>query len=383
MRNTRELVVLAARFDGVKTLSVYLDWSGSDPAQGEQWRVTLKQRIGALRASLKTAPHAEREAFEDCVARVLSLLPQTGSPRGARGWMGFATASGVTQAESLPVMVPTVVAWDDRLRLAPYVAVLEMRPALLVVVDHHRAVFHRYLRTSLSRIDDLEREEHVTVQPPMSDTPRRGFHPGTRGTAARDDAARQLQGAYARFRSDVRRHIEALDRSGDYVVLAGAPEVVAHVASDLAPARRSRTHLAHEVGATASGVELVHAVARGVEALRSAQLREEIDEVLGESKAGGRAALGEPDVTRALERGAVELLLLTWRIIADHPEAAETLVRSALARGGRVEVARGADADVLEGAAGGIAARLRFRPLPAERSGAGSRAGGRMPARAG
>jgi len=360
----QELAALAARLDGVKALSIYLDWSDVDLGHRERWRVVLKQRLAALRASLTHSPHAERVAFEACTARLLSLLPPLGETLEGWGWMGFATATGATHAESLPVAVPTAVTWDNRLRIAPCVGAAETRPALVVVVDHHHAVFHRYERLRLSRIEELVREEHVSITRPMQDVPRAGFHTGTRGTAARDDASRQLQSAYKRFRAEVQRRIAALDRNDTWLVLAGAPEVVTHVAGDLPSIRRARTHVAREIGAAPSGMELAEGVARAVEALLRARVGGEIATVVADAARGARAALGAAPVAAALQRGAVDLLLLTRRLITDDPDTAERLVRAALAEGGRVEEVRGADAEALERAGGGIAAALRFALTP-------------------
>jgi hypothetical protein len=88
--------------------------------------------------------------------------------------------------------------------------------------------------------------------------------------------------------------------------------------------------VAREIGAAPSGIELAEGVARGVEALLRARQGGEIAAVVAEAARGARAALGSAPVTAALERGAVDLLLLTRRMITDEPDTAERLVRSAL-----------------------------------------------------
>jgi stalled ribosome rescue protein Dom34 len=80
--------------------------------------------------------------------------------------------------------------------------------------------------------------------------------------------------------------------------------------------------------------------------------------------ASGHAACGAADVLHALERGAVDHLIVAPALVDRLPDALDQVVQEALGERAVIEVARPAAARLLEAQAGGIAARLRF-PVPA------------------
>ena len=66
------------------------------------------------------------------------------------------------------------------------------------------------------------------------------------------------------------------------------------------------------------------------------------------------------DVIRALEKRAVDHLILSPAILAWQPEAVDRIVYEALLERAEIEIARDAAAQRLDRAAEGIVARLRF-----------------------
>jgi hypothetical protein len=70
----------------------------------------------------------------------------------------------------------------------------------------------------------------------------------------------------------------------------------------------------------------------------------------------------------------VDVLLVSPALIAEHERDAEDAVRAAIAQGADVEVPSGEAAAELDGAAAGIAARLRF-PIDEPLAHAGAPAG--------
>lgn len=112
-------------------------------------------------------------------------------------------------------------------------------------------------------------------------------------------------------------------------------------------------HNAHEK-------EIAETAKHAASELRSAQGHDLVERILERSCDGGRGASGVPTVQRALQAGAVDLLVVSPHFLNRADIDVEELVRAALARGADIEVLSGSAATELDERSDGVAARLRF-----------------------
>ncbi|HLA89645.1 MAG TPA: hypothetical protein VJL28_04345 [Gemmatimonadaceae bacterium] len=377
MSVARQVLQLVKAHHDVQTLSVYVDGSATDPAERHHWRVALENELARVRASLHEAMRAEREAFEACAGRLLQELPPAGAMLGAHGWAGFSSVSGDVHTEALPSSVPTSVSWERGFRILPYLAAADPGPAIVVVADQHRAVIHALAGLDLRELEVVESHPHVEVGPHMGSTPRQGFHPGTRGEARRDAAERQTRSATDRFIAEAAGRVRM--RAGDrtYVLLGGAAEAVARLAGALPETLAARTSIASALHADATPAVILRLAREALATARAGRQRQLVSDLVDRAGQQGRAALGREAVARALELGAVDLLLLSSAALSHEAREAEALVRAALAEGADVEVLTDVPGALLDAEAGGAAARLRFstraRGAPRSRARGGAR----------
>jgi hypothetical protein len=351
---------LVKAYRGVRTLSVYLDGSATDPAERNHWRVALVHEIARLRDTLNSASHAEHEAFDACAGRLMARLPVEGAMLGSPGWAGFASVNGDMHTEPLTAPVAMSVRWEPGLRIIPYLGVADPGPVVVVVADRQRATIYGLAGAELRELESLESEPHVEVGSHMGTTPRRGFHPGTRGEAQKDTAEREMRVAADRFVSETAARVRV--RAGDHawVVLGGAAEAVTQLAAALPQALAERTSISTSLHAPTPLPDVRRLAREALVAFRSARQRQLVAEVVETALKKSRATTGTEEVSHALALGAVELLLLSGSTPHMRGREAEELVRSALAEGAEVEVVAGAAAALLDAQAGGVAARLRF-----------------------
>jgi peptide subunit release factor 1 (eRF1) len=148
-------------------------------------------------------------------------------------------------------------------------------------------------------------------------------------------------------------------------ILFGGAAEWSRLASEALPrALQDRILVSPTLHHDASPDDIVRAAKRAARQLRARRGRAIVSHTLG--RVGYRAVAGVPALQRALHLNAVDLLLLTPRFLHLERNRAEDLLRMALAQGAEVEVLSGEPATLLDGTAGGVAARLRFaidRPL--------------------
>ena len=94
--------------------------------------------------------------------------------------------------------------------------------------------------------------------------------------------------------------------------------------------------------------------------LRAALGHELVERILERAGAGGRGARGVPAVQRAVQAGAVDMLVVSPHFLNSSELDVEALVRAAIGRGSDVEVLSGSAATELDERSEGVAARLRF-----------------------
>jgi stalled ribosome rescue protein Dom34 len=129
-------------------------------------------------------------------------------------------------------------------------------------------------------------------------------------------------------------------------------------------------HNAHEK-------DIADAAKHAASELRSAHGHALVERILERSCDGGRGASGVPTVQRALQAGAVDLLVVSPHFLNRTDIDVEEMVRGALARGADIEVLSGSAATELDERSEGVAARLRF-PIDSRASASTSGAGERV-----
>jgi ribosomal protein L30E len=364
---------------GVRTLSVYLDGAVTDFAERNHWRVELVHEIARVRETIHGASHAERETFDACAGRLLARLPRDDSMLGAPGWVGFACENGDVYTESLDTPVPMSVTWGPGLRIIPYVGAANAGTALVVVADQQHSTFYRLDGTELNELERHDSHAHVEVASHMGAAPRQGFHPGTRGEAQHDVTQREMREASDRLLKETVRRLRLRADDHEWVAIGGAHAEVARLAAALPESLFDRTCIVTSLRASTSRADTRRLATEALAAVRSGNQQRLVCEVVEMAKEKGRAVLGAERIARELEVGAVDLLVLSSAIPRERAEQTEELVRTALAEGAQVEVVKGAAAALLKVEAGGVAARLRFRPAattaPRNRALAAARSG--------
>jgi hypothetical protein len=362
---TSDLVAIAQRHDGVKTLSAYVavPRDAIDPVGHA--RISLRNGIASAREVLgASSTHDERGEFDACAERLLMAV-ESGEPRlGGCTWVGFAVTGGdmytVVVPAELPAQIPEFVVWDAGLRVAPYFVLDPPATAILALIDHERAAFFSLgVSEGLQEITRFRTKAKVEVGAHTSAPPRVAFHPGTHGTPAADSAARQASSAYGRHRARIVDQIVALADS-KRILLGGVSDAVMHVASALPAAIRPHTTIAPSLHFTSTVPEMRDAVAAIERAENAEAERLVVDDVLSRARASRRGVLGEGPVHVALAQRAVDTLAMSARMIAEDPAACERIIREAVLQHAEIHVVHNAAATVLDAHAAGIAAGLRF-----------------------
>ena len=358
MLTVQELAALAARHDGVRTLSAYIGLSAVSPPGAA--RTLLRQGIARLRDGLAVATHVERAGFDACCDRLLARVDSVQAPAAGATWVGIASVDGATYDEWLPKVVPTTFAWEERLRVAPYLAAIVRRGALVAVADRQHAALFRYENDALAAVDQWETKPSVTTGERTSAPPRVGFHRGTGGLPGADAADRQSDNAVERHLGGLVDRIGSLRSGDDWLVLSGASEFVARLEAALEGHTNGRLAVGGSLTRAATTGEVRSMAAAAVATLRNAEGQRLVEDLV-RKPASPLAAKGTADVTAALGHGAVRILVLSERSLGNQAASVEDLVRGAFATGADVEFVSGDAGEKLHAAAGGVAALLRFK----------------------
>ena len=357
-----ELLSLSHLLQDEHVLSVYIDGSVRDPAQRHTWRVELDHALEATRRSLDGATHAERAAFEDCVALLENRLARLGGTGavGAPGWVAFITRTVVHLAEPVSAPVPTLALWAVGICLTPYVRALKQtRPVAVVVADARKARIYRYVSGSLTRAETIHARAVTEAPSHMGNPPTPGFHGGTRGSTGESAAQRALKHGTDQMIDEVVRAATALAGPDGYIVVGGIPRVAGQLALTMERVAVGRVLHVHTLDVHATDADLAAAAQESASALRDAKDLRNVSDIIASGEAAGAASLGAEATRYALEQGAVREVYVTERYIREHTVAAEEAVRAALSQDAVVEeVSRGV-ASVLD-ERGGICARLRY-----------------------
>jgi hypothetical protein len=368
MLNTADCVALARRYDGVKALTVYLSVPPDTGSGVAASHALLRRGIADLRASLRGASHTERETFDKTAALLSARAAEAIHAQGGGTWFAYATENGDLYDEALDVTMPTQVAWEDRVRIVPYLAWGDVRPALVLLADQERAVLYRLTGDQLTELDRIVTEPEIDQTGPYMSAPsRRGFHTGERGEPGADAAQRVAENAFRRHRTRIVTRLQGEDVRDAWIVAAGPPESVAQVLAALPAEIRARTRVAPSITLASSPAIIRAAAERARAEMRAAADRTLVESVLARARRPELSAIGLEPVDHALTLRAVGNLIIADSWVGTNGFDAEALVRRALAQDAAVDVVSGAAAETLASQAGGIAARLRFAvPVPVQ-----------------
>ncbi|HEX6927559.1 MAG TPA: hypothetical protein VF167_19195 [Longimicrobiaceae bacterium] len=345
---------------GRKVLSVYLNAEETDPALRRTWRVRLNSMLKALEEERSTAPREERKELAQAIRRIEEALDEYGGQLPQRGWIGFATAGALHYASPLVTPMPDLVRWEDGAHITPYVrAMKQARPVTTVVADRRQARILRYVYGDLSEERVLRAEEGVLEGGATGSSKRAAAHSGIRGES-RDDAARRSdEVAMQRMIRDVLEILQAAGRAGHLLVVAGNNGVVAAIQRQLPARLHERMEALSGIRPDASLAELKEAIETAASGLSLRLQRALVEDVLDTTRSAGKACVGREHVERALDIGAVDVLVLSRNFARTDPLAAERLVDRALAQGATVEEISEAVSEELD-RMGGVGGRLRF-----------------------
>jgi hypothetical protein len=372
MLSLDELAELYRSLRNAPALSVYLDMAAEDPGGPTAWVGPLKRALHSAREAVDAKSPAELAAFDAAAAAVLAHgAPHDKGALGAPGWVAFASGGAVRHAEAVRVRVPTMVAWGQGIRMAPYLRVQATHvSALTVIVDHPSARIFRYVDGSLTPVAQLHAHTHIEPVIHMGNAARQGFHPGTRGTTGTDELTDELRVGFDRMVHELVDHIVRARRTGDWIVVGGTPQpavqalraiergIESHPARGLgAPARTVvQAPTLHDV---ATDAEIGRATELAVSELQMAAAEASITELIENAGPHGRSVLGLDATRAALADRRVRQLLLAEEFIDAEPIEADAAIGTAFDQAARVDAITGPAAIRLV-ASGGIGALLRY-----------------------
>jgi hypothetical protein len=325
------------------------------------WRAALGAALQPVRNGI--TDEAERAEFDRAAAYLDDPWPPIEGVWGMKGWAAFLTSEGARYAGSLPVQPPTLAAWRFAPVITPYLrAFKQHRPVIIALVDSRSARIYRYALGELQELPEMALSV-PDVEPGAPDRPQpKGgpSHPGARGSLDTESLQRRKEKSFQRLATALASRLVELAGDDGWILIGGTPEWARH-AGDAIPASHSpRVMVSTALDHNAHGKELGEAAKHAASELRSQQGHDLVDRILERSGDGGRGASGVPRVQRALQAGAVDLLVLSPHFLNRTDIDVEELVRAALARGADIEVLSGSAATDLDERSDGVAARLRF-----------------------
>ncbi|MEA3247751.1 MAG: hypothetical protein U9Q74_16500 [Gemmatimonadota bacterium] len=353
-------VAFARAYRDTPMLTAYIAGGMRDPADRRHWKVVLKRNLSQLARAHASAPRDERDALDAAAAALMEAVPADGVVHATPGFVVFATARGDTLMRTLDAPPDASASWQPGPRIAPALVAGTLPSAIVAIADRKHATIHRMSGGTLIQLEQIAVEVDLEPNPRMGAAPRRGFHTGTRGGTQQDATARRLREALERHVGHLAARIASFAEPDALIVLGGVAETLRLVSDALPPTLRARVARATGLRAGAGERAIVEAAERALreaEATRQVEFAHGLLDAVGTT---GNAAAGLADVVRALERRAVDALLVSQRLVMRHAAALEQMVREGLAEGATVAVALPSASTLLDAEAGGVVARLRF-----------------------
>jgi hypothetical protein len=360
MLNATELFTLARELAHRKVLSLYVDNWTTDPARRGAWRAASETEL--RRAREKITDTDERAAFDRAAAFLKDAEPRPGGMWAARGWIGFATEAGPVYVGVVPRRVETLGAWQNGPVIAPYLRALKQHTPVLVAIVHARgARMYRYVHGALETIDELRvSTRDVEVDKGSRAARNRGGrgYPAPRSAPETETARRRQLASFQRFATQLGARLTLLAGPEAFILVGGAAEWSRLAASALPRRLHDRLLVTSSLDQRASPAAITRAAKRAARQIRSRRGRELIANLL--ARVDYRAVAGVPALQRAIRVMAVDLLLVSPRFLHVEGDHAEQLLQAALGQGARIEVLSDDAGALLDAAAQGVAARLRF-----------------------
>src|SRR5262245_17518035 len=359
---TREdLVQLYRQHRGERGLSLYLNADERDLAKRRAWRVALDHAIDAARPRADERS-AERTAFERALGHLENVLSEIGPQLPDRGWVGFATASRLLSAESLPVAMPDLARWKDGPTVAPYVrALTQVVPAVTVLADHRQAKLFRARAGVFEGLLALRAEtDFGDLSDNVNMSKRATTHSGVRAQSDTDTAQRIEHEAVERLLKQVVEAVGTHAGSHGTIVVGGPAEITAAALQRLPKTMRERAIEDATISFYTPVAELKRATEAAAAAVVARRQERLVDQVVELAGAGGRGCLGRQATDRSLVERRVEMLLLSRTLEEQDPDYAERCVSAAFEQDALVEDLVGPGATHLDRDGQGIGARLRF-----------------------
>jgi peptide chain release factor subunit 1 len=354
-------------------VSVYVDLSpeldagirrsggGSADAPARSWRRSEEADTGHVRPGIRRvrdllaeedallpARGPERESFDRDRERILGFLDSGGYDPSDQGVALFAcSGEGFWEAVDLSVPVANRVVIDSTPFLYPLARLDDdYERILLVIADSQTA---RGFLIAQGRVLSSE----------VAPGPSRQINYKMTGGLNQKRIQRRIENWVSDHVRDVARRIEEVVTAEkvDRIIVGGGVIARAELEKQLSPQVRDKV-----VTFDRLDIRLPEnvAIARAIEAAREAEKEEDQDiarSAIEATRAGELGAAGEYSVTRALEQGAVDTLVLGSDFST--PRHREELTTLALQTQARVEFVEGSD---LLKRAGGVAALLRWNP---------------------
>lgn len=352
--------------DGM-VLTVTVDASVEDPAMLHAWRRAVEESVAGAALDYERAPKAEREALAQAIEHVLAALPASPADVEGGAWVAFATPARLELEGSTPRAIATRAEWRRGPLAGRVLAGLVARANRYgVLVNSVSAAIFRCTDHGAERLVRLH--AHVPDSEPvhMGGQPRERFHPGTRGRTATEAAQLARREGHRRMMNELADHAEKLAGRTGLLVVGGEPSAAREAATMLVERCPKRVARAPELRVLAAEHEIAAAVSEAAGHLEHAREQALLARVLERAGAGGRGAVGQESVHRALEQGAVRELLVSATLLDPQratADDAETMISRAFAEGAVVTVLTGLAAATAELQADGVAADLRFVPV--------------------
>lgn len=355
------LVELYRELRDDRVLSIYVDGEGHDPAERRAWRTRMEQHLSELRRRMNGADGGEADGFDRAARHLVRELDRFPAFIPDRGWVGFATPDRMVYADTVPVPMPDLVAWEQGIRAAPYVRALKQaRPVVVILADRFKARIFTYRDGNLAETDDLRTDDDMGDLSDVNVSKRPSFYSGVGGETATDTAHRIIEvNAEKMVKAAVERVVERAGRQG-LVVVGGTSETGAQVMHHLPKGPRERAMEVPGLHLQMTDAEVKKRAEETATAITRQLQAGLVSEMVDLARAGGRGVLGEEGVVQALLDKRVETLFISRDFVQQRGERADHLVGTAFGQGAEVEELSGEGGQRLDVEGDGVGARLRW-----------------------
>jgi hypothetical protein len=361
MLTRQELQELRRELRGTKTLSLYLADHARDEEQRRLARRALLHALHETRDHVRANAPADRTAFDRALARAERLLEVHERDHPETGLVAFVTADGVPFSSMAPWRGPTRVVWGEAPSVAPLIPMLEHPPRVAVaIVDSRTAHLFMLEHGGMVAHGVLHAGPHHAMGGHMGTPPRRGFHPGTRGTTVADTAHRLKEQDRRRLTREVAARLEALVVPDGLILIGGIPVVVNATRASLTDRSLKRTQVLRGLDLHVTVPTLTQRVTAAFRTWQQSLYQTDVHDVGELAYDGGLGVTGWERTLNALRHGAVARVLVTERALTERLDDAERAVQLALDSDAELVCVDGDAATRLDEVAAGVAARLRY-----------------------